>query len=104
MNIVVAPDGSMRCVYGEAVDLRALGRIEVRRASHVEPDDGGRWHADLSPVGGPVLGPFARRSDALAAEARWLDERWLAPVTSWSPRPPASHPVSHPVVPEGPCV
>ena len=79
MNIVVAPDGTARCVYGEAVDLHALGDVEVRRASHVEPDGRGRWRADLSPVRGPVLGPFARRSDALAAEARWLDEHWLTP-------------------------
>ncbi len=38
----------------------------------------GRWHADLSPVGGPVLGPFGQRSAALAAETSWLDEHWLA--------------------------
>ena len=82
MNIVIQPDGTARCVYGEAVDLRALGRVEVRRASHVEPDARGRWWADLSPVGGPVLGPFDRRSDALAAEARWLDEHRLPPARS----------------------
>ncbi len=78
MNIVIAPDGTARCVYGEAVDLRALGHLELRRASHVEPDEQGRWHADLSPVGGPVLGPFEQRSAALAAETAWLDEHWLA--------------------------
>jgi len=50
MNILVAPDGTARCVYGEAVDLRALGHLELRRASFVEPDVQGRWHADLSPV------------------------------------------------------
>lgn len=26
------------------------------------------WWADLTPCGGPVLGPFAKRSEALAAE------------------------------------
>ena len=79
MNILVLPDGTARCVYGEAIDLAALGETEVRRASHVEPDERGRWHADLSPVGGPELGPFPRRSDALAAEARWLGRHWLVP-------------------------
>ena len=78
MNIVIAADGTARCVYGEALDLRALGHMELRRASFVEPDVQGRWHADLSPVGGPVLGPFKQRSAALAAEACWLDEHWLA--------------------------
>ena len=77
MNLLVLPDGTARCVYGEAIDLHALGEPTVTRGSHVEPDARGRWRADLSPVGGPLLGPFARRSDALAAEARWLDRHWL---------------------------
>lgn len=33
-----------------------------------------RQHADLSPVGGPLLGPYQRRSEALAAEVQWLAE------------------------------
>ena len=78
MNILVLPDGTARCVYGEAIDLAALGEPTVTRASHVEPDARGQWRSDLSPVGGPLLGPFARRSDALAAEAAWLDRHWLA--------------------------
>jgi hypothetical protein len=28
-------------------------------------------------VGGPVLGPFDRRSDALEAERDWLERHWL---------------------------
>ena len=79
MNLVILTDGTARCVYAEAIDLHALGDPTVWRASHVEPDDRGWWRADLSPVGGPVLGPFDRRSDALAAEAAWLDRHWLAP-------------------------
>ena len=49
----------------------------IARASHVEPDPDGRWQADLRPVGGPVLGPFDRRSEALAAELAWLEAHWL---------------------------
>lgn len=72
MEIVVAPDGTARAVYAEDIDLSALGAVEVRRASHVEPDAAGAWWADLSPVGGPTLGPFPKRSAALEAEAVWL--------------------------------
>jgi hypothetical protein len=73
MKIRVNPDGSVCCVYGEAIDLSALGTVCIKRASHVEPDEEGRWIADLSPLGGPRLGPFALRSEALEAEAAWLD-------------------------------
>lgn len=77
MQIVIRPDGSARCVYSEAFDLHALGRLDIARGSHVEPDPSGQWFADLSPVSGPRLGPFSHRSDALAAEHDWLDRHWL---------------------------
>jgi hypothetical protein len=77
MEIIVEPDGDARCIYSEDIDLARLGEVDVVRASHVEPDDRGRWWADLSPVGGPKLGPFDRRSDALAAEVGWLRDHWL---------------------------
>jgi hypothetical protein len=88
MQLVITPDGTLRCVYDEAVDLSSLGRSVISRASHVEPDQDGSWHADLSPVGGPVLGPFSQRSAALAAERAWLEEHWLVP----EPRHPSSGP------------
>jgi hypothetical protein len=77
MELVVQPDGSLRCLYDETVDLSALGQVTIRRASYVEPTDQGQWKADLSPVGGLVLGPFALRSEALAAEVDWLRMHWL---------------------------
>ena len=77
MELVVQLDGAVRCVYDEAINLSALGRVQITRGSHVEPDDGGRWVADMSPCAGPVLGPFDHRSDALRAEVAWLRENWL---------------------------
>ena len=73
MDLIVQSGGSVRCVYDEAIDLAALGRLRITRASHVEPDASGNWWADLSPVAGPALGPFNHRSEALAAEANWLN-------------------------------
>jgi hypothetical protein len=63
MRLVVAPTGRVRAIYSEDIDLATLGRPVIARASHVEPGPDGRWRADLSPVSGPVLGPFARRSE-----------------------------------------
>jgi hypothetical protein len=77
MEFIVRPNGALACIYDEAIDLASLGRLSIRRASHVEPDASGLWFADLSPVDGPQLGPFCCRSDALAAEVTWLEANWL---------------------------
>ena len=78
MRLLIDPGGGVRCVYAEAIDLAQLGRLKIARGSHVEPDDTGRWFADLAPVDGPKLGPFSCRSEALRAEAQWLETHWLA--------------------------
>ena len=78
MQMIVATNGSLRCLYDEAIDLAAIGRLSITRASHVEPDEQGRWLADLSPLTGPLLGPFILRSDALEAERAWLEAHWLS--------------------------
>ena len=72
MELVVDAGGDVRCVYGEELDLRELGRLSITRASHVEPDRGGFWWADMGPSGGPLLGPYGSRSEALGAERGWL--------------------------------
>ena len=66
MVLVVEPGGRVRCRYGEAIDLAALGTLSIQRASHVEPDGAGAWWADLSPAGGPP-GPRAVRLDVAGA-------------------------------------
>jgi len=72
MTVTITSEGTIRFIYDDALaPLLALGESTVRRASHVEPTTGG-WSADLSPVSGPLLGPFALRSAALAAEVEWL--------------------------------
>jgi len=77
MDLIIARDGQIRCLYDEAIPLAALGIPLISRASRVEPDDCGQWRADLSPVDGPILGPFSARSAALAAERAWLEVHWL---------------------------
>jgi hypothetical protein len=72
MELVVEAGGSVRCIYDEVLDLREIGTLKITRASHVEPDAEGFWWADMGPSGGPVLGPFRSRSEALRAEREWL--------------------------------
>ena len=80
-TLSIAPNGELRFLFDDALTpLLQLGEASIRRASYVEPI-GVSWHADLSPVGGPLLGPFALRSDALAAEAAWLLERGIPTPT-----------------------
>ena len=107
MEIRFSKDGSARAIYGEEIDLEELGVVKLRRASRVEPtselSDSAKdwlyealealtddviaakprkslWWADMLPMNGPVLGPFATRSLALKAEVLWLHEHGLLPA------------------------
>lgn len=70
---IVIGDGKTTAIYDDqlADALAGEGEMKTRRASNVEPCAGG-WSADMAPMGGPVLGPFTLRGDALAAEVEWL--------------------------------
>ena len=74
MELVVDAGGDVRCIYGEELDLREIGKLQITRASHVEPDRDGFWWADMAPSGGPMLGPFRNRTEALGAERVWLQD------------------------------
>ena len=76
-EFVIRRDGSVLGIYSDAVPYRKIAEAlgsepEIARASHVEPTPDGQWEADLSPVSGPVLGPFDTRREALDAEVAWL--------------------------------
>jgi hypothetical protein len=77
MEMVISPGGTVRCIYGEEIDLSQLGQVDILRASHVEPDVAGAWWTDMAPVNGPKLGPFQKRSAALEAEVQWLRQHVL---------------------------
>ena len=87
MQLVITPTGTIRCLYDESLDLHAFGQPNIQRGSRVEPINDGRWQADLSPVHGPVLGPYALRSHALEAEREWLETNWLIPSDGLASRP-----------------
>ncbi|AMV18404.1 hypothetical protein [Planctomyces sp. SH-PL14] len=78
MELVISPSGEITTIYNEVLNLAALGAQRIERASHVEPDASGRWFARI--IDGPVLGPFDRRSEAIAAEVEWLVAHRLRPA------------------------
>lgn len=87
MKIKILPDGSLDMLYTDAIPLRKIGEVFVRRASEVEYDhDRGGWTVAF--VSGGWLGSddqltqdasasavFSARSAALAAEVRYLEAR-----------------------------
>jgi hypothetical protein len=97
MELVVDAGGDVRCIYDEALDLREIGKVQITRASHVEPDRDGFWWADMGPVDGPVLGPYGSRSEALGAERGWLQRHHqqaaslAAADLTWSALGPSSY-------------
>lgn len=97
--------------------VETLGECELARASHVEPTASlsestkdwlacfarlgnsehykgqpelpkNKWWADMQPVGGPVLGPFDTRDEALEKEVEWLQKNKI---------PVASDPLNDPI-------
>lgn len=75
-SLVIRPTTVVEAVYADsgASILKAIGAVSIARASHVEPNPAGKWEADMGPSGGPVLGPFNLRQEAIDAELAWLKE------------------------------
>ena len=79
---LIIKGNKLRCIYSDDLmnNLASLGKVAIRRASHVEPieiDGQIWWQADLSPVGGPKLPAKRYRKDALKAEVTWLKENGI---------------------------
>lgn len=78
LTVKIDIEGTMHFIWSdELVSLLEAGEGTIRRASHVEPTTRGLWAADLSPVDGPMLGPFRTRAEALSAEIIWLRKNFL---------------------------
>ena len=77
MDVVIKPDGSVHCIYGETLPLARLGKLHITRASHVEPTSEGNG----LPIFRRSVVQFSGRSiserEALVAEVDWLKTNWL---------------------------
>jgi len=78
MKIRISSHGQIRFIYKDALlPLINKGISVIKRASSVEPNLNGQWEADMKACGGPKLGPFNLRDDALKAEVKWLEENGM---------------------------
>ena len=73
MSIIHISGDQITMVYNEKLNLSSLGKVSIKRASNVEPNEDGTWRADLSPSRGPTLTNFKNRSEALSAEVFWIE-------------------------------
>jgi hypothetical protein len=80
-DLVIDSDGTVLAIYSDDLRLQELGSAlgsapEIKRASQVEPAEGG-WQADMELSGGPRLPVSPTRAEALAQEVAWLREHRL---------------------------
>jgi len=81
--ISISPDGTVRTLYTDKIDLRDFGPLKVERASNVEWDDKQRgWTVQFvdgtylrSPSLLQHMAVFETREAALAAEVAYLQAR-----------------------------
>lgn len=77
--IIKIKDGKAIFIYDDKLrPLMNEGLVKIERASHVEPNEDGKWVVDLSPLGYSIeLGPFESRNRALLEEVQWIEENIL---------------------------
>ncbi len=63
MTLEVTPDGNIRCLYTDVVDLSQLGRLSISRASQIEFDNYLRkWMVTSSKTGKRLYSATTRES------------------------------------------
>jgi len=91
--VIVNPNGTLRFLVSDRTEqaFSEASVLEIHRVSHVDvfedldpkaktkaaPGSPTSWYADMSPVNGPVLGPFRSRKRALQEERYYLERRNL---------------------------
>lgn len=74
LEVTITKDGEVQCLAPDDLDLRDVGSLHVRRASHVEFDnDRQRWLVTLP--NGKEIGEFATRGEAIRFEVEYLNHK-----------------------------
>jgi len=72
LEITITAEGDVQCLAPDDLDLREIGKLNVRRASHVEFDNARQMFVVTLP-NGTELGAYATRGEGLAAEVAFLN-------------------------------
>lgn len=72
IKVFVGTSGKVQSVFSDLLELRTLGKAEIRRAGYVEPY-GNLWKVTLAD--GTELGHFWHREDAVGAEEQEVVRR-----------------------------
>ena len=76
--LTIDENGNGKAIYSdELADYFAATGAKITRASSVEPGLDGKWTVDLTVSGGPIIGGFRLRDDALKYEVEWLNKNYL---------------------------
>lgn len=72
---MIDKEGTTKQIYNDDFVILALKVERIKRASSVEllHERSQQWKADMFLSGGPVLGPYRRRDEAIKAEIDWLE-------------------------------
>ena len=87
LQLVFDPEGTGHGLYTEAIDLTAIGRLSIRRASHIEFDDRDQRWCVTTP-GGRHLFNSPTRGECLAWEQQHFNRHPDAPPTEGRPGAP----------------
>jgi hypothetical protein len=71
--IYFTPDGTGRALYNETVDLSAIGRLHIRRATRIEYDDKAQAWRVYPPRGRKALYSDPSREACLQWEQQYLE-------------------------------
>jgi hypothetical protein len=75
--IAISQEGVATFVWSDDLaKLKTEGECKIERVSNVEPNEQSEWMADMMLIGGPILGPFETRQEAIDAELRYIRERF----------------------------
>ncbi len=70
-------NGRIQYIYNEDLNINNIGKVDIKRASRVEPDKDGKWYVDLSLIGGKKINGFNKRSEAIKYEIDWIEKNIL---------------------------